>query len=201
MHIEFLVEEPSAEAALHNIVPKIIGPGNTYDIHTYEGKFDLLKKLPNRLRGYRSWLPSGWIIVILIDEDNKGCQLVKRQLEDIALKENLYTKSNKGINGSFQVINRLAIQELEAWFFGDPIALRNAYPKVPKGLDRNKKYRNPDAIEKPSKALGQVLQRVGYHRAGLPKKEAARRISGYMDPMRNSSKSFQVFRDTLNQVC
>lgn len=198
MHIEFLVEEPSAEVTLHNLVPKIMGREVSYNIHVFQGKPDLIKNLPNRLRGYRSWLPDNWRIVVLVDEDREGCLKLKEKLEKIAKNEGLITRSVAMPDGSFQVINRLAIEELEAWFFGDVTALRTAYPRVPKGIDRRKHYRNPDAIEGGTwQALERVLKNAGYYWGGLPKKEAARRISEYMDPNRNTSKSFQVFRDAL----
>lgn len=201
MHIEFLVEEPSAEVALHNLVPKIVGLEVSYNIHVFQGKPDLIKSLPNRLRGYRSWLPDNWRIVVLVDEDREGCLQLKERLEKIAKNEGLITRSVAGPGGSFQVINRLAIEELEAWFFGDVTALRIAYPNVPKGLDRRKPYRNPDAILGGTwQALERVLKSAGYYRGGLPKKEAARRISEYMDPTRNTSKSFQVFRDAIQEL-
>jgi hypothetical protein len=201
MHIEFLVEEPSAEVALHNLVPKIVGLGVSYNVHVFQGKMDLMKNLPNRLRGYRSWLPDSWRIVVLVDEDREGCLKLKEQLEKIASNEGLITRSVAGPGGSFQVINRLAIEELEAWFFGDVTALRIAYPKVPIGLDRRKPYRNPDAIQGGTwQALERILKNAGYYRGGLPKKEAARRISEHMDPTRNTSKSFQVFRNALQEL-
>jgi hypothetical protein len=201
MHIEFLVEEPSAEVTLNNLVPKIVGPEISYNIHVFQGKPDMMKSLPIRLRGYRSWLPDNWRIVVLFDEDREGCLKLKEQLEKIAKDEGLITRSVAGPGGSFQVINRLAIEELEAWFFGDITALRTAYPKVPKGIDRRRHYRNPDAIQGGTwQALERVLKSAGYYRGGLPKKEAALRISQYMDPTRNTSKSFQVFRDALQEL-
>lgn len=201
MHIEFLVEEPSAEVALHNLLPKIMGLKLLYNIHVFQGKKDLINSLANRLRGYRSWLPDDWRIVVLVDEDREGCLDLKERLEKIVSNEGLITRSMAGPGGRFQVINRLAIEELEAWFFGDVTALRTAYPKVPKWLDRRKLYRNPDAIQGGTcQALERVLQNAGYYRGGLPKKEAARRISEHMDPTRNTSKSFQVFRDALQEL-
>ena len=53
-HVEFLVEEPSAEEALYNLVSKILGQGFSFNIHPHQGKHDLLKKLRGRLRGYRT---------------------------------------------------------------------------------------------------------------------------------------------------
>jgi hypothetical protein len=47
MHVEFLVEEPSAEAALQNLLPKIVGNVATFTIHPYQGKPDLFKNYPS----------------------------------------------------------------------------------------------------------------------------------------------------------
>ena len=200
MHIEFLVEEPSAEAALNNLVPRIIGPGISHNIHVFQGKPDLIINLPKRLRGYRKWLPSDWRIVVLVDGDRADCISLKRKLEEMAHNEGLITRSTTGPDGRFQVINRIAIEELEAWFFGDVQAIKMAYPRVPKGLDRRKNYRNPDAIQSAWEALERVLKRAGYYLSGLPKVETARRISAYMDPWRNTSKSFRAFRDALQEM-
>jgi len=200
MHLEFLVEEPSAEAALQNLVPKLISEDVSFNIHVFQGKQDLLKNLPKRLRGYRPWLPDDWYIVILIDKDQEECVELKQKLEEIACNEEFITRTNAGPNGKFTVINRIAIEELEAWFLGDVAALRIAYPKVPRYLGTKSKFRNPDAILHTSEALGGVLKRAGYYRGGMPKTEVARRISMHMEPCRNISKSFQVFRVTLQEL-
>ena len=39
-----------------------------------------------------------------------------------------------------------------------------------------------------------------YHPGGLEKIRAAREISNHMDPDRNRSRSFQVFRDALRSI-
>ena len=158
MHLEFLVEEPSAEVALQNLVPKILGSGITFNIHVFQGKPDLLKNLPKRLRGYRNWIPSDWLIFVLLDNDEKNCYDVKFLMEKIVHDEGLTTRSNPNHDGNFQVINRLAIEELEAWFFGDVEALRAAYPRIPKNFNSRKKYRNPDSISKTCEALEHVLK-------------------------------------------
>ena len=48
MHIEFLLEEASAEIVLNEIVPKILGNTLTFNIHDFGGKQKLLKQLPDR---------------------------------------------------------------------------------------------------------------------------------------------------------
>lgn len=198
MHVEFLVEEPSAEAALQNLLPKIFGNVATFAIHPYQGKLDLLKKLPIRLKGYRYWLPEDWRIVILMDADDEDCLELKAQLEQITWDAGLVTKSAALPGQQFQVLNRLAIEELEAWFFGDVEALNAAYPRVSPTLGQREKYRNPDAITGGTwEALERLLQRLNYFPEGLPKITVAREVSRHMNPMRNRSRSFQVFRQGL----
>jgi hypothetical protein len=196
-HIEFLVEEPSAEAALRALVPAIVGQDVTFRVHPFQGKQDLLKRLPDRLRGYRSWLPADWRIVVLIDADDEDCRQLKARLEMAALRAGLVTKSSSRAGSPFQVVNRLAVQELEAWFFGDVEALCAAYPRLSRKLATKARYRDPDAIPETWEALERELQRAGYFSAGLEKLSASRAISARMTLAANRSRSFQVFRSAL----
>ena len=196
MHIEFLLEERSAEVALASILPKILPDDVILKFHVFEGKQDLLKELPKRLKGYRQWITDDYRIMVLIDEDRQNCNELKTQLENAAHEAGFVTKSSTLPNGDFQVVNRLAIEELEAWFFGDIGALREAYPKVSKSLQYKKKYRYPDAITGGTyEALERLLKR-SYKRV-FPKTTIARNIAPHMEPSRNRSKSFQVFVEGL----
>ena len=200
MHIEFLVEEPSAEAALRNLVPKIV-PGVDVEFRVFQGKQDLLSKLPGLLKGYRRWIPADWRIVVLVDEDRQNCLELKAMLEKAADDAGLVTKTRASGGASFQVLNRISVEELEAWFFGDVEALHGAYPKIPLSLGTRSKYINPDAIQGGTwEELEKELQRNGYFRGGLEKIRAANTISVHMDPTRNRSKSFQFFRDGLKEM-
>jgi hypothetical protein len=201
MHIEFLVEEYSAEAALKNLLPSILLEETTFAIRPFSGKQDLLSQLPKRLNGYQKWLPEDWRIVVLVDRDRENCRTLKTRLEDAALQAGLATKSSVRGQGRFAVINRLAIEELEAWFFGDPEALVQAYPRVPATIGHKAQYRNPDAIAGGTwEALERILKKSGYYQSGMPKVETARKVSMYMDPNRNISKSFQMFREALREL-
>jgi hypothetical protein len=53
----------------------------------------------------------------VIDRDNDDCIELKHQLNEIAGAANLKTRSSAG-GGTYNVANRLAIEELEAWYFG-----------------------------------------------------------------------------------
>ena len=201
LHLEFLVEEASLEAALTQLLPKILPSNVTSNIHAYRGKPDFFEKVPNRLKGYRAWLPPDWKIVVLIDEDREDCLKIKKQLEDIAISAGLITKSSCQEYKSFQVLNRIVVEELEAWFFGDVEAICQAYPKVSANLANQQPYRDPDAIKGGTwEALERVLKKAGYHPGGLEKYKASSEISQYMNPKSNRSKSFQVFYQGLLEI-
>jgi Domain of unknown function (DUF4276) len=201
LHIEFLVEEFSAQEALNNILPKIFDETISFKIHAFRGKLDLLAKLPKRLNGYKDWMPSDYRIVVLIDEDRQDCRQLKQKLETIAMNVGLATKSSVPPNQSFQVLNRIVVEELEAWFFGDVPAIISAYPRISSNLSSQANYRDPDAISGGTwEALERVLQQKGFHSGGLEKARAAREISLHMNPSQNTSKSFQVFRDGLLEM-
>lgn len=200
IHIEFLLEEHSAEAALMNIVPKILGPTVSLRFHPYSGKRDLLDKLPWRLKAYSRWLPTNWRIVVLVDRDQEDCEWLKAKLEQNAQDASLPTKSSPWPSPRI-VLNRLAIEELEAWFFGDVDALIRAYPRLGRNIAAKARYRDPDAIGGGTwEALEKELKQAGYYQGGLAKIKLARDVSTYMDPDRNRSRSFQVFRKGLLEL-
>jgi hypothetical protein len=192
--IEFLVEEPSMEAALGNLLPRALGQTDHFRVHVFQGKTDLLKELPARLAAYRRWLPPDGRIVVLVDRDADDCSLLKARLDELAKAAGLRTRSEGAGSCSFQVLNRIAVEELEAWFFGDPEALFRAYPRLPQNLGRRPTYRDPDAIRGGTwEALHRVLRQAGYYPGGMPKIQVARCVSACMEPSRNRSHSFQVF--------
>ncbi|MFC1960780.1 DUF4276 family protein, partial [Chloroflexota bacterium] len=171
MYIEFFVEEESMEIALEILLPKIIGDVD-FAIRTFDGKYDLLRELPRRLRGYQ-WKKThdDWCIVVLIDEERQDCHELKQRLETIAHDAGYATRTTNP--DTFHVINRIVIEELEAWFFGDVAALHAAYPRVDLKLGGKAPYRYPDTIKGGTKkALALVLKRD--HPGGLEKKRAAR---------------------------
>ena len=165
---------------------------DSFSIHPFNGKKDLLGKLPGRLRAYKKWIPRDYRIVVLIDRDRDDCTLLKKQMEKIAIEAGLLTKSSSPDDGNFQVLNRIAIEELEAWFLGDVEALAAAYPGVPLTLGTKERYRDPDAVVNTWEALERVLQQAGYP-GPLQKIRSASEISKGMVPERNRSASFQSF--------
>ena len=201
MHIDFLVEELSLQETLDVLLVKILPELITFNIHAFRGKQDLLSKLPNRLKGYKAWITDDYKIMILIDEDRQNCKELKESLESMATSSGFITKSSAKNKESFQVVNRIVVEELEAWFFGDVNAIIAAYPRVKKSIRQKSKYRDPDGIKGGTwEALERVLQDASYHPGGLEKVKAARDIAPHMNPEENCSKSFQVFYKGLLQM-
>ncbi len=196
-HFEIFVEEPSAEKFLRAVLPRLLPRHCTFNIYAFQGKPDLLNKLPHRLRAYASWLPQDWRIVVIVDQDNDDCHELKEQLEQIARQVNLRTRSRSGAC-SWQIVNRIAIEELEAWYFGEWEAVCAAYPRVSPTVPNNRRYRDPDAIAGgTSEAFERLLQRKGYFKSGLPKIKVAQEVGEYFDPYRCRSRSFICFREAL----
>jgi hypothetical protein len=197
-HVEILVEERSMEAALQLLLPKLL-TNISYRIYVSQCKQDLLARLPERLKGYATWLPPEWRIIVVVDRDDDHCADLKQTLEDLADAAGLRTRATAG-GENYSVINRLAIEELEAWYFGDWTAVRTAFPRVPPTIPQRAAFRDPDAITGGTwEALERVLQRAGYFQSGLRKIETARMVAQHMDPSRNSSRSFQAVRFSLLQ--
>jgi hypothetical protein len=192
-----LVEEPSMEIALEALLPKMLRPEISIEIRQFQCKDELLLRLPERLAGYAQWLPPNALVLVIVDRDDDDCKELKAKLEAIALKAGLATKTAPR-QGSFQVINRIAIEELEAWFFGDWPAVRQAYPKLDANVPQRAGLRDPDAIKGGTwEALERELNRKGYFKSGLRKLELARTVSPLMVPSHNRSTSFVQLRDAL----
>ncbi len=190
------VEEISMEAALEQLMPKLLQDAE-FEIFRFQCKDDLLKNLPARLRAYSSWLPPEWAILVLVDRDSEDCRELKQQLEAVAQQSGLSTKTQGG--DRFQVVNRIVIEELEAWFFGDWPAVKQAYPRVPDNIPQKSAFRDPDAIKGGTwEALERVLKKAGYFPAGLNKLQCAREVATHMTPDANRSASFQAFVQAIN---
>ncbi|MDQ7040524.1 MAG: DUF4276 family protein [Rhodothermus sp.] len=197
-HFEFLVEDQSMEVFLRGLLPRLLPPNVTFKIHSFQGKHHLLKRLEQRLRGYATWLPPNWRLMVIVDRDHDDCQELKSRLEQIAANAGIRTRSRPPI--CWQLVNRIAIEELEAWYFGEWDAVRCAFPGVGKNVPRQKRFRNPDAITDTWEAFERILQRYGYFKGGLPKIRVAKKIGQHFDPTRCRSQSFICFHNALKDA-
>jgi hypothetical protein len=137
MHFEILVEGQSERTALEPLLTKMLGAygsSHTWRIHKHRGIGDLpldptlppdprnptlLHNLPSKLRAYGKSLGDNEVVIVLVDLDDKpDCRAFKQQLVD------LLNQCHPLPRCKF----RIAIEELEAWYFGDQNALLTAYP-------------------------------------------------------------------------
>lgn len=202
MHIDFLLEEESAARVLAHLLPSVLPENTTFSFHPFQGKQDLLKKLPARMKGYQ-WLlrHENRTVVVLVDADEQDCKELKQTLESAARDAGLSTASSAAGSQRVHVLNRIAVKELEAWFFGDCEAIVNAFPGVPSTLSRKSGFRDPDAIKGGTAvALERVLQKAGYYTSGMPKIAVADQIASCMVIDRNASRSFDVFVQGLKRI-
>lgn len=201
IHLELLVEEESADEALKPLVGQIFqGEAVRVGIRRFQGKPDLLKKLPERLRGYAAARRRGedFRIVVLVDQDNDDCKVLKEKLDSIAEQAGLTTRAKRAGAGPFQVLNRIAIRELESWYFGDWPAVRTAFPKVTQDVPRTYKNNPDSASGKCSDAFEKVLRAHGIRMASKP--EWGRRIGPRLSLSDNRSPSFNAFVSGLREI-
>ncbi len=200
-HFEVLVEEPSTEVFLTHVLPRVLGEAATFSIYAHQGKRDLLAQLSARLRGYAKWLPPSSRVVVLVDLDSDDCKTLKAQLEACSAAARLATRSSAAPGQPWRVVNRIAIEELEAWFFGDWQGVTAAFPRLPASFVARAGYRDSDAIAGGTwEALDRALRKRAYYPGGLQKVDAARRIAARFDPARCTSRSFIAFRDALAEA-
>lgn len=198
-HLVFLVVETSAEEFLRQLLDRYLPGEVTYEIHPFEGKDDLLKRLESRLRAYSRWLPQTSRLFVLVDRDDDDCLVLKARLETIAANAGL--TSRNASPADWQVATRLPIEELEAWYFGDWEAVSACYAGVKLTTPSRARYRNPDAVRGGTwQAFERVLQTAGYYRGGLRKIEAAKLIGAVIDPTRCRSASFQIFWSAVQEA-
>jgi hypothetical protein len=196
-HLELLVEEPSMEAFLRVLLPRLLPADRSFEVHAFQGKADLLGKLEARLRGYAEWLPDDWRILVVVDRDDEDCRTLKQRLEVLAQRAGLVTRSTAG-SSRWQLVNRIAIEELEAWYFGDWTAVTTAYPRASATVPQRQGFRDPDAIAGGTwEAFERVMQQHGYFKTGLAKIDAARRVAAAVEPTRSRSASFRAFHAAL----
>lgn len=201
IHLEVLVEELSCEQALRILLPKIV-PGTPFEIRTFQGKEDLLRRLPRRLAGYTTQNRDGVDrrIAVVVDRDVDDCRELKSRIERHFSSAGFLTLTVGSGSAPLRGCTRIVVQHLEAWFVGDVPALRVVYPRVPETLGRQSRYRDPDAVPGGAwRALERLLADKGYG-ATLPKVANAEAVAPHMDVENNRSASFRAFRDGLRRL-
>ena len=213
MHFEVLVEDQSGKHALDILIPKIIGPEHSFEVHAYRGighipknlksstdasKRILLDQLPRLLRGYGKTF-AGYrkdytaAVIVVCDLDDKCLK---------AFRQDLFAVLD-ACNPRPETRFCIAIEEGEAWLLGDIPAIKTAYPNARDNVLNG--YTN-DAICGTWELLADAISQGGA--TGLKNRKAvgreksiwATRIASYMDVKNNKSPSFCYFRQKIQEL-
>jgi len=173
MQLVFFLEEPSAREMLKGLLPRLLPESVCCRYVVFEGKQDLEKQLPRKLRGWR--IPD-CRFVVLRDQDSGDCHQIK---------QGLVQKCQEA--GKPNTLVRIACHELESWYLGDLAAVEQAIgPRGLSGRQGKRNYRKPDAIanakEELKRASPQYQQISG-----------SRAIGSLLNLKDNRSTSFHVF--------
>ncbi len=181
------------ERALRHLLPRLVPDDVTVQIRVFNGKPDLLRKLPNRLAGYAHWLSATAKVLVIVDRDDDDCRRLKDAIDGMVRAAGLRVASVRDtLPGA--VMYRIAVEELEAWFLGDVAALRQAYPRLPASLAQKAAYRDPDGVRGgTAETLERLLRGANYHVGGLRKIALADDVAPHMSPSENRSVSFGHF--------
>lgn len=177
----FFLEEKSAEIMLDSILPKILPENVGYQCITFEGKQDLEKRLPKRLKG---WIHTETTqFIVLRDQDSGNCIEIKERLRQICIDA-----------GKPDVLVRIACHELESFYLGDLQAVAQAFEKTNIiKLQNNQKFRNPDNLSNPVQELERLIPEY-------QKISGSRKIAPYMDINHNSSTSFNILVSGIKKI-
>ncbi|WP_281227378.1 DUF4276 family protein [Flavobacterium aquiphilum] len=175
--IEILVEEPSMKEFLTILLPNILDKhwnlNENYFIRSFEGKNDLQKNIPSKVKFLSNWNHEAVGVVIMQDQDSSDCKILKQKLLDVCSQ-----------NGDCPKLVRIICRELESWYIGDFLAVNKAYPSFKhQNYIHRSKFRIPDncnAFDELRKILPE-FQKVG----------GAKKIAPFIDIDKNKSESFQ----------
>jgi hypothetical protein len=125
-----LVEGPSEKVLLERWAPRAF-PGHQFFLRPHQGKGELprrrevdpkrrglLDQLPATLRAYAKTCTANEAVLVLVDADDNDCVTLKRQLLELAQNE----------CPNLRVVFRIAVEETEAFYFGDLKAIKAAFP-------------------------------------------------------------------------
>jgi uncharacterized protein YktA (UPF0223 family) len=176
----FLLEERSMKELLDHLLPRIIPNHITFICIPHEGKQDLEKSIPRKLK---AWGPKAKFIIVR-DQDSGSC---------IKLKQDLLDLCKKGNREKEDVLIRIVCRELESWFLGDLLAVEKAFKKPVAKKQNDKKYKNPDRLNSAKQELRRLIP-------DYQPISGSKAIAQYLDLDNNSSKSFQVFLEGLSRI-
>ena len=160
------------QVLLDGLLPRLF-PGLPFLCVPHDGKTDLERSISHKLRG---WHEPGVRFAVVRDNDGKDCRVLKD-----ALRERCQAA------GRSDALVRIACQELEAWYLGEPDALAEAFgDESLRNLGRKARFRDSDSVPRPHEAIERLVPE--FHKVS-----GARRMAPHLSRERNKSTSFQMF--------
>lgn len=169
----FLLEEESMYEVLNVLLPRILPPNVSFKLIYHNGKQELEKAIPYKLR---RWKAPNVHFVIVRDQNSDDCIKLKQRLKHLCQQA-----------GQPEALIRIVCHELESWFLGDLAAVETAFNL--KGLAKQqdkRKYREPDKLTNAAEELQKLVK-------NYRKISGARAIVPHLDLINNRSHSFHVF--------
>ncbi len=176
----FMVEELSMKTLLELLLPRIFGEDQPFLVIKHEGKSDLEKSIPRKLKG---WTDRSDRFIILQDQDKEDCNQLKRRLTSMCEAA-----------GRPETVVRIVCFELESWYLADLKALSLAFekPEIAKNQNRSG-YRDPDSHSQPSKRILKLVP--DFEKVG-----GARAIGPHLDVENMRSPSFKNFVQAVRRL-
>lgn len=171
-----LVEEESAPVIVREIAHRL-GIAERTLVIRFEGRNDLERSIPVKLSRWRA--PGPVRFLILRDSDGGDCKALKEHLRRLL-------HGNAVQNTRIRVV----VEELEAWYFGEPQALAAAGYAAAATACRRAKFRRPDAIKSPKLAMRRPIGCEGQI-------ALARRLAPWPHLTLNASPSYAHFVSAL----
>ena len=170
IELVFMLEEPSSKAMLEGILPRLLCDSVNVVYVVFEGKQDLEKRLPLRLR---AWQNPNARFVVMRDQDSGDCYEIKCKLTGICTQA-----------GRPDALVRVACHELESFYLGDLQAVASTIgPNALTKLKNKAKYRDPDRLNN----AAQELKRIA---SAYQKLAGSRAIGAALSLDKNRSRSF-----------
>lgn len=176
----FFLEEPSAKAMLEGVVPRLLGESISVRYVVFQGKQDLEKRLPRRLR---AWQNPQARFVVMRDQDSGDCCEIKQRLRKICRE-----------SGKPDALVRIACHELESFYLGDLKAVASTIgPKALAKRQSNSKYRDPDRLNNAAQELKHIAR-------SYQKLSGSRAIGLALSLDENRSASFKQLTNGIKRL-
>jgi hypothetical protein len=196
MTIHFLVEGPSEVKLLDPWLRRVMRH-QSFKIHPHQGKGrleldrlnpdrrGLLDQLPQKLRGFAEVLKESCdAVVILVDADEQNCKELADSIRDAA----------RVVAPRLKVVVRVAVEEVEAFYFGDLAAVKAAFPRA--DMKRCREF-VPDSIVGTWEQFGEAIGSDGGNKTSW-----AEAIGAHLTitPGKSRSPSFRTFLNSVLEL-